>query len=177
MTVFYKLLSYFWIFITIIANCNLVVASSSSPIPLGSEIDIDTGPIPPFHISKDLTISSGFLKFCRLSMFTILMDPKACDLELNQGIPIPIIAGETIASSADVVHPLQIQKNRILARSYIAGRNIVITSGESPDDHLVFITGMGPKYGLSEKVKLQEAIGAKVFDIIDVLPELSPTQK
>ncbi|MDO4557168.1 MAG: hypothetical protein Q4B70_18815, partial [Lachnospiraceae bacterium] len=108
-------------------------------------------------------------------MFAIPMDPKSSDIDLNSEIPISIT--KFIETSTSKTHPLQIRANRLLSRSYIAGRNIVITSGESPDDHLVFITGMGPKYGETEKVKLQEAIGAEVFDIIDVLPGLTSKQK
>lgn len=103
------------------------------------------------------------------------MDPKADDPELNKGIPISITE-ESICSSTRI-HPLQILRNRMLVRSYISGRNVVITAGENSDDHLVFITGMEPKYGEYEGTELREAIGARVFDIVDILPELPPEKK
>lgn len=109
-------------------------------------------------------------------MFAIPMDQKASALELKQGISVPISAWIADSSDGiDVIHPLQIRKNRILAYSYIAGR-IVITADKTPDEHLVFITGIWPKYGGPEWARLQAAIGAGIY-IIDVLPKLSKEEK
>lgn len=74
--------------------CTGIISAASIP----TTPDITVEEIPQFQsegkeeLKGKLTLSPDFLKFCRLSIFTIPMDPKACDLELNQGIPIPIIA-------------------------------------------------------------------------------------
>ena len=160
-----KLKSHFSIFTVIFLLVSRFYISTSANA-FQQVVDINVGEIPVFVLSKDVELSPNFLKLCRLLMFTMPIDQEADNLELNMHISIPITKNEFEVST---LHPLQNFSNRTLVLSYTAGRNVVVTAGHNPDDHIVFITGMGSKCDEKGKTKLEATMKARIFDIIDVL--------
>lgn len=152
----------------------LCTYSSLSSVTVGaSRPDIQIGVQVPDFVFENIKIPSQFLTVCRYVMYTIPMDPGSDNPDLNATGNIPVIPMTTGSSGASC-HPLQFLENRQLIKTYMGGRNVVITDEYSKGnpEQIVVITGMGPKYDSQEKRRVDQAIGAETIDIIDVLPKL-----
>lgn len=137
-----------------------ILPSASIEIP-----DITIQDIPSLALHSSFSIDSKILKLCRFIMYTIQMDSYSMDEEKNQSTAIPIFRTTTTST---IENPLQLLKNRQILKTYVGGRNVVITQNMSnPLIPIMILTGMGPKYNCFERNILNESTGTSIIDIID----------
>ncbi len=142
-------------------------AYTSNEIP-----DIDVGEIPDLRVSSNLSVSFNILKLCRLTMYSVPMDSYSSDAERNEISDIPITMRQNPANFPLIgatYSPLQFFSNRQILKTYVGGRNVVITQDSNNSSLITMIlTGIGPKYNSFERINiLNVCTGTNVVDIVD----------